>query len=85
MPRHVSTLQDVEAVLKPYQSRIPVWFDSNQCHRPQTDKWKTVGSLAGTRTVPLPGKAQEKACIPPFESEVSQNKEFGAFFFLEVL
>lgn len=36
------------------QNHIPVWFDSNRCHHPQTDKWKTVCSLAGTHTVPPP-------------------------------
>lgn len=32
------------------------------------------------RTVPLPGKAQEKACIPQFKNKLSENKYFFFFF-----
>lgn len=47
-------VHQIGSMLQYRQSRIPVWFDSNQCHRLQTDKWKTVCSLAGTHTAPLP-------------------------------
>lgn len=68
-PACISTSGNVKGVLNSYQNHIPVWFDSNRCHHPQTDKWKTVCSLAGTHTVPPPGKAQEITYIPPFKNK----------------